>query len=399
VIDSIPDNSLTQGVNRPMRVANIIEEGKLGGPQIRMAMVAKALPENIETTLIIPRSNSKKFLQLCHKLNIRYKTVYLSRITKQLLPALAYISFSLFEILYLAYLFRKEKYDLIHVSGGSWQYKGVIAGYLSNCKVIWHLNDTYKPKIFRLIFSSLAPLADGYIFASERTKEYYQAMIDPSKASFVIPAPVDTVKFDPDIESEAILNEKYTEIKKKIIATVGNVNSVKGLDFLIDIASEARSLLPEHHFIIAGPISVRQEKYYSLLMRKIRALGLKNISFLGPVSDVRSLLKAADVYLCTSKFESSPLSVWEAMAMKCPVVSTNVGDVPLYVKDRVNGFIVSERSPKIFASRIKQILSSPNDFEFFGINSRRIAVKHLDIKICVRKHINAYDFMFVNKIT
>ena len=393
MIDSIPDDSLTLGVNRPMRVANIIEEGKLGGPQVRMAMVSKAMPENIETTLIIPRSNSKEFLQLCHKLNIRYKTVYLSRITKQLLPALAYISFSLFEILYLVYLFRKEKYDLIHVSGGSWQYKGVIAGYFSKCKVIWHLNDTYKPKIFRLIFSALASLADGYIFASERTKEYYQAMIDSSKASFVIPAPVDTGEFDPDIESEIILNEKYTEIKKKIIATVGNVNPVKGFEFLIDIASEARSLLPDYHFIIAGALHGRQEKYHSQLMRKIRVLGLNNITFLGPVSDVRSILKAADVYICTSKFESSPLSVWEAMAMKCPVVSTNVGDVPLYVRDHVNGFIVSERSPQIFASRIKQILSSPNDCETFGINSRRIAMDHLDVKICVRKHINVYGCM------
>ena len=38
-----------------IRIANIIEEGRLGGPQTRMTLVASALSENIKTTFIFPK--------------------------------------------------------------------------------------------------------------------------------------------------------------------------------------------------------------------------------------------------------------------------------------------------------------------------------------------------------
>ena len=55
---------------------------------------------------------------------------------------------------------------------------------------------------------------------------------------------------------------------------------------------------------------------------------------------MRPLLKRFDVYVCSSKAESSPISVWEAMSMAKPIVSTSVGDVPLYVQNEHNGYIV-----------------------------------------------------------
>ena len=72
MIDLIPDDSLTQGVNRPMRVANIIEEGRLGGPQIRIVRVAKAMKSCVNTLVVMPNHNSADFMQLCNKEHINY---------------------------------------------------------------------------------------------------------------------------------------------------------------------------------------------------------------------------------------------------------------------------------------------------------------------------------------
>ena len=41
-----------------MRVANFIEESRIGGPQIRNLKIAQALKGNIEVTLIFPKENS-----------------------------------------------------------------------------------------------------------------------------------------------------------------------------------------------------------------------------------------------------------------------------------------------------------------------------------------------------
>ena len=50
---------------------------------------------------------------------------------------------------------------------------------------------------------------------------------------------------------------------------------------------------------------------------------LINIYFINSRRDVRPLLKRFDIYVCSSDNEASPLSVWEAMSMKKPIVSTD----------------------------------------------------------------------------
>ena len=101
----------------------------------------------------------------------------LSRITKEFRPALRYLIFTPWEIIQLVRLFRKEKFNVIHVSGGIWQFKGAIAGKLAGISVLWHLNDTNRPLLFRWIFGILSWLATGYAYAAERTKIYYQPYV------------------------------------------------------------------------------------------------------------------------------------------------------------------------------------------------------------------------------
>ena len=134
-------------------VANIIEEGKIGGPQIRIIQVAKFIEKYVKTVVIMPQENSNEFQLRCQSLEVPFRAIPLSRITKELKPALRYLFFTLGEIFQLIRFFRQEKFDIIHVSGGIWQFKGAIAGKLAGRKVVWHLNDTYMP-LFFVIYSA-----------------------------------------------------------------------------------------------------------------------------------------------------------------------------------------------------------------------------------------------------
>ena len=62
--------------SHPLRVANIIEEGKLGGPQIRIASVAKAMKGVVDTTVVMPHENSEPFRKLLDEGDVLYKTFY-----------------------------------------------------------------------------------------------------------------------------------------------------------------------------------------------------------------------------------------------------------------------------------------------------------------------------------
>ena len=90
-----------------------------------------------------------------------------------------------------------EKFDLVHVSGGSWQYKGYIAGKIAGIKIVWELNDSKTPIIFWLLYTLLSSLCDGFIYASNRTCEYYDRYTLNKIKKFIIQSPVDTMQFDP----------------------------------------------------------------------------------------------------------------------------------------------------------------------------------------------------------
>lgn len=377
--------------SRPLRIANIIEEGKLGGPQIRMIMAATAMKGRVDTTVIMPTDNSEKFIDRCEAEGIKYKAMSISRITKEWRVALRYIFLSIFEVSEITRFLKSEKFDLIHVSGGSWQYKGVVAGKLAGIKVLWHLNDTAMPVLFRRIFSIFSTMADGFIFASESSKQYYGSLCKRGAPVFVVPAPVDTSIFNP-AAVPPYSGEFNTRLKDKIvIGTVANVNPVKGLEDLIKVASILNGMVQNVCFIVVGAIYQNQHKYYQKLKKLSAQLCTDNVLFLDAQSNIKGLLKITDIYLCSSISESSPIAVWEAMAMSKPVVSTAVGDVPLYVEDGVNGFVVDVGDVDGMADRLSRYVADEQLRMEHGRRAREVSVKHLDVELCAEGHIHAYS--------
>jgi len=375
---------------RIIRVANIIEEGKLGGPQIRIVMVAEAMKGQVDTTVIMPNENSEAFRQRCDEAGIRYKTLPISRITKEWRVALRYVLFSFFEVFQIVSFLRKEKFDIIHVSGGSWQYKGVVAGKLAGIKVIWHLNDTSMPVLFRELFGAISGLSDGYIYSANRSKEYYKAYARKNKMDFVVLPPVDTVYFDPDVNYECrSVDNDWDE--KIIVGSVANINPVKGFDVLIRSASRVLHSYDNVKFIVVGPVFKNQEKYYRYLQDMLCGLGIDVFEFVGGVDDIRGILSHIDIYVCSSVSETGPMTLFEAMSMEKPIVSTDVGDVSTYVKDGVNGYIVDVGDSVALADRIGLLIDDPGLREKFGKKNRNIALNELDINKCSDRHIQAYS--------
>lgn len=373
-----------------MRVANIIEEARIGGPQIRNLNTAKVLKENIDVTLVFPNKNSKALKKQCNLLGVNYLSLSLTTINRSMLGILVYLFLFPFEVVMLARLFKKHKFDLVHVSGGCWQSKGIFAAKLARIKVIWELNDTNTPFIVRKIFFFLSRLANGFIFASERTKGYYKKFI-PNKKNFVIQSPVDVNLFNPNLN---YLIDKFIgkiiRKKKIIVGTVANVNPIKDLEKFISVAQKLSIYSNKVIFIVVGHIYTSQEKYYNDLILKIKHLRLKNFLFINAREDVRSILKSMDIYVCTSKNESSPLSVWEAMSMEKAIVSKDVGDVSKFIKNGVNGFIVKASNSNDLAKSVKNLILDPKLRKKFGKKSRQIAKNKLDLKVCGKLHSIAY---------
>ncbi|MEH2492847.1 glycosyltransferase family 4 protein [Bradyrhizobium sp. AZCC 2230] len=73
-------------------------------------------------------------------------------------------------------------------------------------------------------------------------------------------------------------------------------------------------------------------------------------------NDIRLLYARCDVWLCASKSEGFHLPPLEAMACRCPVVSTRVGGPIDIIEDGVNGYLADVGDVEALADRVVKVL-------------------------------------------
>jgi len=372
-------------------VANVIEDSRFAGPQKRILNVAKRnLNSNVFTIVYLPKSSERYFQDCLNSNGIEHRALGITTLNKSKFTLMKFLVRFPFEIFSLVRNFKSDGVQLVHCSGGAWQIKGIIAGRIAGAKTIWHLNDTNMPTLVRRVFKYLASwCADHIVVAGQRVAEYYGDYIAPELPVSVIPAPVDTAVMRPfsDVELQNIKGNK------KIIrlVTVGHVNPLKGYHNLLRVFKRLQESDLDFELTMVGALYESQKKYVDSLYSYIEENALKNCYFIGPSQEIREKLGSADMYVCSSRFEASPTSVWEAMSMGLPVVSTNVGDVPIFVKSGVSGYVTPVDDVEGMASSIMELARDKRRANEFGIEARNTAISRLDITVISNKHLELYS--------
>lgn len=90
------------------------------------------------------------------------------------------------------------------------------------------------------------------------------------------------------------------------------------------------------------------------LVTAIREECWRSRSVLRSQREMRQFYRSLDVYLCASRSEGTPNPCLEAAASGVPIVSTPVGNMPEFLRDGSNGFLV-ERDPTAIARRLAEL--------------------------------------------
>ena len=117
----------------------------------------------------------------------------------------------------------------------------------------------------------------------------------------------------------------------------------------------------------------------------LASANLKNIHWLGslPHEQVWEQLAKSDVLVCSSRDETGPLVVYEAMALGKAVISTPVGAVSEIIQNGVNGMIFSMDEPHQLAAVLENFLLDGSLVEKIGIN----ALKTYEMKLTRKTHM------------
>ncbi len=95
----------------------------------------------------------------------------------------------------------------------------------------------------------------------------------------------------------------------------------------------------------------------------------------------RRLSDNHNIFINTTNFDNTPVSVIEAMALGLPVVSTNVGGMPYLIEDGITGLLVPPNNSEAMTKAIEKLISNP-----------ALAAK---ISLNARKQVEAFDWDIV----
>jgi len=128
------------------------------------------------------------------------------------------------------------------------------------------------------------------------------------------------------------------------------------------------------HLLMIGPD--KGDGSFQQTIEMIENLGIsKNVELIGrvPKNDVPKWLQTADIFINTTNIDNTPVSVIEAMASGCCIVSTNVGGIPYLLENGVDALLVPPNSAEAMASSVKRILTEPGLAEKLSANARKKA--------------------------
>jgi glycosyltransferase involved in cell wall biosynthesis len=252
-------------------------------------------------------------------------------------------------IIKLYKLIKTENIDIIHTDGPRNTFYGGIASKLAKVPVVTHIRVVDRPRFDDRI---MAYLTDYFIFVSEAAKKRFYRVKD--KVPFKIIYNGIDVKTYEKYQSHNNSFSVPGSFKKGrfSIGCIGRIERAKGQIYLIRAAKKVSAIFPGVDFIFIGE---EDEDYLKFLKGEISSFK-ENIKFMGYMNNPYEIMKGLDIVVLPSLSEGFSRVILESMAMKKPVIATDVGGNSEAIIDGITGYLVPPKDPDALTQKILFLL-------------------------------------------
>ena len=364
----------------PRRVLHIIDSLHLGGAQ--------------EVVLNIATCGSKRFH---HEVaTLHGHGVYWNRLQEAGIRVFS-LSPHKFLPLYLATIpwrLLLGRYDILHCHLIPSNIIAKPLGALCGVRVIInhdHTNDTHRAenKLLLSVDRTTNRLASHIIPVSASCRDFLiqHESVPPDKIT-LIPNAIDLRRFTSGGDTRAAARRSLNiPTDGFLVAGVGRLNPQKNFLLFLEIAQMLLPQFPNLHFLIAG-----EGPEENLLSEKAASMGISDkITFSGYIADTRRVYTAANVLLMPSRFEGLPMTLLEAMAMRLPVVASNLDGIAEVIEHNEDGYLSPSHSAVTFAQHIASLLCDPARAKRIATNARTKIEKYFSVERLTSQVEAIYD--------
>lgn len=271
------------------------------------------------------------------------------------LHKILWLFFSPFIILKLIIFLKKIKPDIVVTSLYQADILGILTAWLCGIKkriIIQH--DVKELSPFRKFLKKRVAL-DLATFVIANSFSVKKFLIDyfgvNSEKIIIIKNGVDIEKLKEGIKTESVKNELT-------LGFIGRLEPVKGLFCLMKALKSLKKEMLEIKTFIVGEGSLRKK-----LEKYAKDNNLRNIEFIGEVSDLEKILKKIDILVVPSLAEGFGLVVLEGLASEKVVIASDIPAFRELIIDGENGKLFQKGNVDSLVSVLKEILTDRELFK------------------------------------
>ena len=352
-----------------MRITQIIDSLEVGGAERMAINYANALSTKISFSgLIVTRAEG----DLKSKIKKEVNYLFLNR--KSTLDIKA--------VFKLKSYCKKNKVEFIQPHSSSYFIAFLLKLIYPKIQIIWHDHNGLSEfvgseKWFFLKITSF--LFRGIIVVNYQLKNW---AIKELNCKNVIYLPNFTNR-ESDIISETILKGQTG----KRIVCLANLRIQKNHFLLLKVAEKLKISHPDWSFHLVGKDfkDNYSDELHSLILEKKMN---ETVFIYGKKNDVENILNQSDIGILTSKSEGLPVALLEFGINKKPVVVTHVGEIPLIIKNSLNGFIVLPNDEELFYSSLITLIENPSLRDKFGDELYKTVMNNNSEKAVVEEYLD-----------
>lgn len=302
---------------------------------------------------------------------------------------------------YLSQIIKKLNIDIVMVSNSTagYNYLPEIKKESAHTKTI-DLLHAEASRGARDEFEWAAPHLDRRVCVSNYLKEY---MVEKYKKSGygskyinklkVIHNGIDLTKYSQNTRIEGKFKSQHgVPDDTKIISFIGRFSDDKNPLLFVEVAKQVIEKTNDNYklkFVMAGG-----GPEFDKVKNAIEEYRISEYFILtGTIDNVEELLADTYVLLLTSKKEGLPLVILESMAMKIPVISTDVGAIHELIKDNINGYLISpeDKVDENFTFKILDLLSGNQKYGDLVEKARETVVSEYSLETMGEGYRRIFD--------
>lgn len=207
----------------------------------------------------------------------------------------------------------------------------------------------------------------------------------PNKIRVIYPG-INIPSLKCSISKTASFHKRNTES----FVTVGIIGKldikVKGQDYLL---KAIKKLTANNYSLLC--LIVGEGPDETLLRNLAKKLNIQNhVKFTEYVNDICKIIREMDILVCSSLTEAFPRVVLEGMAMKKPVIGSDIGGIPEAIVDGETGYLVPPGDVDELANRLERLSANQELRQDMGTKARERVERKFSFEDGTKEIANLY---------